>query len=232
MSSLRGIIFDKDGTLFDFRATWGAWARTMIAELSGGDAVQAERIAAALGFDPARGEFHPDSPVIAHTPDEIAAALLPVLPAANPAALAARMNAVAAQTEMAPAVPLPGLMAALAARGLALGLVTNDAEAAAKAHLARSGIADLIEFVAGYDSGHGTKPAPGPLLAFAARHGFDPSEVLMVGDSRHDLVAGQAAGMRTLAVLTGVAGEADLAPLAEAVLPDIGHLPDWLTRNG
>jgi phosphoglycolate phosphatase len=232
MGGLRGIIFDKDGTLFDFRATWGAWARTMIEELSGGDARQADRIAAALGFDPATGNFHPDSPVIADTPDEIAAALLPVLPAANPAALAARMNAVAAETAMAPAVPLPALMGVLAARGLALGLVTNDAEAAARAHLARSGIGDMIGFVAGYDSGHGTKPAPGPLLAFAAQHGFDPSDVLMVGDSRHDLVAGQAAGMRTVAVLTGIAGADDLAPLAEAVLPDIGHLPDWLTRHG
>ena len=49
----------------------------------------------------------------------------------------------------------------------------------------------------------------------------------MVGDSTHDLIAGRAAGMQTVGVLTGMA-EAELAPLADAVLPDIGHLPDWL----
>jgi phosphoglycolate phosphatase len=27
MPDVRGVLFDKDGTLFDFRATWGAWAR-------------------------------------------------------------------------------------------------------------------------------------------------------------------------------------------------------------
>jgi phosphoglycolate phosphatase len=50
----------------------------------------------------------------------------------------------------------------------------------------------------------------------------------MVGDSRHDLIAGRAAGMPVVAVLTGVAGADELAPVADAVLPDIGHLPDWI----
>ena len=51
----------------------------------------------------------------------------------------------------------------------------------------------------------------------------------MVGDSRHDLIAGRAAGMQTVGVLTGMAELADLAPFADVVLPDIGHLPLWLT---
>jgi phosphoglycolate phosphatase len=63
-------------------------------------------------------------------------------------------------------------------------------------------------------------------LAFAAHLGCAPETVLMVGDSLHDLKAGRAAGMRTAAVLTGVAAAADLAPFADVVLPDIGHLPD------
>jgi phosphoglycolate phosphatase len=50
----------------------------------------------------------------------------------------------------------------------------------------------------------------------------------MVGDSTHDLRAGRAAGMRTIGVLTGLATAQELSPLATAVLPDIGHLPNWL----
>jgi len=67
-------------------------------------------------------------------------------------------------------------------------------------------------------------------LAFARSLGLDPGRVVMVGDSRHDLEAGRAAGMRTIAVLTGIAGAADLAPHADTVLPDIGALPDWLDQ--
>ena len=50
----------------------------------------------------------------------------------------------------------------------------------------------------------------------------------MVGDSTHDLHSGRDAGMLTVAVLTGVAREDELAPHADIVLPDIGHLPGWL----
>ena len=91
-----------------------------------------------------------------------------------------------------------------------------------------AGVIELFDFVAGFDSGHGGKPEPGMLLAFARVAGLAPSAVLMVGDSRHDLIAGRRAGMATLAVLTGVAEAADLADLADAVRPDIGHLPTLL----
>ena len=53
----------------------------------------------------------------------------------------------------------------------------------------------------------------------------------MVGDSRHDLAAGRAAGLTTVAVLTGVAVAEDLADLADAILPDISHLPGWIASR-
>jgi phosphoglycolate phosphatase len=115
-------------------------------------------------------------------------------------------------------------------RGLRLGVATNDSEAPARQHLAAHGITDCFDFIVGYDSGHGPKPGPGMCLAFAAACGIAPGRIAMVGDSRHDLQAGRAAGMRTVAVLTGIAEARDLAPLADAVLPDIGALPDWLDR--
>ena len=56
--------------------------------------------------------------------------------------------------------------------------------------------------------------------------------VVMVGDSRHDLHAARAAGMVAVGVLTGVAGVSELSDLAEVVLPDIGHLGDWIATRG
>ena len=47
----------------------------------------------------------------------------------------------------------------------------------------------------------------------------------MIGDSTHDLDSGRAAGMTTIAVLTGLASRADLAPHADVVLDDIAALP-------
>ena len=58
--------------------------------------------------------------------------------------------------------------------------------------------------------------------------GLAPARIVMVGDSPHDLSAGRAAGMQTVGVTTGPIPAEALAPLADAVLPDIGHLPGWL----
>ncbi|MFC2968571.1 HAD family hydrolase [Acidimangrovimonas pyrenivorans] len=229
---IAAILFDKDGTLFDFHATWGNWATTLLLELSEGDADRAQVLGEALGFDFAENRFAPDSPVIAHTPEQVAAALLPLMPGKTPAALVAQMNAMSAGTPQVPPLPLAPLLDELRGRGLKLGVATNDAEEAARANLDSAGVAAQFDFVAGFDSGHGGKPHPGMLLAFADGLGLDPARVVMVGDSRHDLVAGRAAGMRAVAVLTGVASEEELAPLAEAVLPHIGHLPGWLDALG
>ncbi len=224
-----GVIFDKDGTLFDFRHSWGAWTRHVVDELSV-DALHGARLAEALGFDPATGAFEPDSPVVAATSTEIAAVLLPHLPGQSVTGLAARLDRLSVAATMRPAVPLGPLLGGLRARGLRIGLATNDIEAAARAHLGAEGIADLFDTVSGADSGHGAKPEPGMLLAFAQAMRLAPARILMVGDSAHDLLAGRAAGMRCVGVLTGVATRADLAPLAETVLPDVGHLPTLVDR--
>ena len=166
--------------------------------------------------------------MIAGTPDEVVDALIPHFPQHSPHRLRSILIAEAETAPQQPAVPLAPLLSDLRARGLALGVATNDAESPARAHLAQAGVTDFFDFIAGFDSGFGGKPAPGQLLAFARQQGVTPAEVAMIGDSTHDLIAGRAAGMATVGVLTGMAGPADLAHLADVVLPDIGHLPGWL----
>ncbi len=232
MTRYDAILFDKDGTLFDFQASFGGWASDLVAALAGGESGLAEVLAAEIDLDLVARRFGPSSMVIAGTAEDIAGALLPHLPGgASLSELIERIDRSAMAVPLEESVPLAPFLAGLGARGLALGVVTNDSEAPARRHLERTGHLERFGIVVGYDSGHGAKPAPGPLLAAAAMLGVAPDRTVMVGDSRHDLVAGRAAGMTTIGVLTGPATEADLAPLADAVLPDIGHLPDWLDRR-
>lgn len=228
MSQIKAVLFDKDGTLFDFYATWGVWAKTLLLEESGGDAALAARMGAAIGYDFEAEKFAKDSMVIFDTPPDIAAALLPFFEGETVEELTERLNAAAAKVPMVEAVPLIPFLLELEARGLKLGVATNDGEVPARAHLAASGIAGMFDFIVGSDSGHGGKPEPGMLNAFAAHLGLAGHAIAMVGDSVHDLVAGRAAGMATVAVLTGVAEHDELAPHADVVLPDIGHLAAWL----
>jgi phosphoglycolate phosphatase len=224
-----GLLFDKDGTLFDFRVSWGRWAKDFLTRIAT-DAAHARRLGRAIGFDLDSGSFAPDSPVIAATAADIAAALQPELPGVTVEELTDRIDASAGQAPMSEAVPLRPLLSALRGQGLRLGVATNDSEAPARRHLANHGITDCFDFISGYDSGHGAKPGPGMCLAFARQLGLEPARVAMVGDSRHDLEAGRAAGMRVVAVLTGIARREELEPHADVVLDDIGALPDWLSR--
>ncbi|MEM6635364.1 MAG: HAD family hydrolase [Pseudomonadota bacterium] len=228
MTKIAGIVFDKDGTLFDFQETWGAWAGAFLSDLARGDRLHAARLGKAVGYDVETGTFRPSSPVVAGTPSEIAQALLEQLPGANPQALISRINVSAASAPLVPAVPLQPLLGGFRAQGIKLGVATNDAEAPARAHLEAAGIADLFDFISGFDSGFGAKPGCGMLDGFCARFDLSPGHVIMVGDSRHDLVAGRTAGMLTVGVLTGLSSRGDLADVADAILPDVGGLPGLL----
>ncbi len=225
---ISGLLFDKDGTLFDFGATWEGWAEAFLLRSCANDRARAATLGWHIGFDLANRRFQPDSMVIADTPAEIARAMIPHLPETNYNHLLDTLNYEAEQVSQIEVVPLVPYLEQLREDGMRLGVATNDAISPALAHLDSVGIRGHFDFIAGSDSGFGAKPAPGQLLGFAKAVSLDPGVIAMVGDSAHDLVAGRAAGMVTIGVLTGYAGEGDLAPHADVVLPDIGHIPDWI----
>jgi phosphoglycolate phosphatase len=235
-SPVLGILFDKDGTLFDFSATWGRWTETTL-DLLAPDRETWARMARAGGYDPELRRFVPGSPVVAGAPSEIAriwAAFRPDLGAAKVESIldATALDVLADPDMLFPAAAdLPGLLAGLSAGGYALGVATHDSEQGARVQLGAAGVEAAFDFIAGYDSGHGLKPGPGMLLAFAAAAGIEPAGVVMVGDSRHDLeVAHSAGAAMAVGVLTGPATRQDLAPWADHILPSIEHLPALLAQ--
>jgi len=105
--------------------------------------------------------------------------------------------------ESAPMAGAAMLLGALRARGVRLACVTNKPIA-----IARRVLAELLPdagfgCVLGGDSGAGVKPAPEPLLAAMRNLGAAPADTLMIGDSRHDVHAARAAGVRVVCVAGG-----------------------------
>ncbi len=235
-TQITGILFDKDGTLFDFQATWKRVIEAVLDTLAP-DRETWSRMARAGGYDPARGRFLAGSPVVAGSTGEIAvlwATFRPDLGATKIERILddTGLEALADPAALFPtAADLPGLLANLRADGYALGVATHDSEQCARLQLAAAGAVDAFDFIAGYDSGHGLKPGPGMLLAFAEAMDIPPASVVMVGDSRHDLeVAHSAGAAMAVGVLTGPATREDLAPYADHILPSIEDLPALLAR--
>ena len=227
-TNIRGILFDKDGTLFDFHKSWSSWMAFVLGGLSGGNVAHAERAGLDLGFDFAAGRFDLNSQFVTGTPETTLGILGRSFPELGQQEIYGVLAEATVRARQVEVVPLRPLMIRLAGSGFALGIATNDHEATAKTHLEQSGVLDHFEFVAGSDSGFGAKPDTGMLLAFCELTGIDPGQVAMVGDSAWDLEAGRAAGMTSVGVLTGTATRRMLSPVADVILNHIGELPGWL----
>ena len=228
MYKIRGVLFDKDGTLFDFNATWGNWTERLIETETAGRPAERAELARILGYDLVGHTFLPASIVIAETVATLARHVLPFTSDSDLGALIDRMSLLSETAPQVEATPLRPFAGTLKDMGLKVGLATNDSEAAARVHLAKAGVLEAFDFVAGYDSGHGAKPAPGPLLAFGRSVGLEPEYCAMIGDSLHDLHAGKTAGFTTVGVLTGPARREALEPHADVVLNSIAELPAWI----
>ena len=229
--NIRGVIFDKDGTLFDFQSTWGIWTAQVLARIAGSDEALLQQLAEALGYDTQTRRVQPGSVIVAATPMDIAAVVKDCIPALSQTQICDWLNEEAKTAPQVLVTDLHRLTAELRRINLGLCVMTNDAETPARAHLASVQASDLFDFVIGSDSGFGAKPQAAPLLALADKMEIPAAACVMVGDSSHDLRAGRAAGMRAVAVLTGLAEADELAPLADAVLPDVSHLPAWISAQ-
>ena len=223
----KGILFDKDGTLFDFSGSWAPWYADLLLTLAK-TRQGADQLAQTVHFDMETGRFGGESVLIHGTLEEFLDRIMPLIPNWQRHDLKNFVLSESQHVPQVPVLPLAPLLDGFLEAEFLLGIATNDNEAPTLAQLSNAGILDRFSFVAGSDSGFGAKPGIGMQQGFCKASGLDPANVLMIGDSAHDMISGRNAGMQTIAVLTGVASRADLEPLADVVLNDIGELPEWL----
>ncbi|MEA2876342.1 MAG: phosphoglycolate phosphatase [Hyphomicrobiales bacterium] len=232
---IRAILFDKDGTLVDFQRTWGPATHKVLTQLCNGDVAAFDRLASVSLYDPVERKLLPGSPVVIETTYGYGKLWAEALGVPLTAEFVDQIDRMFFQTTLDHLTPMgdvKGLLGALAARGLKLGLMTNDADANTRAQMRRLGLDSLLGFIAAYDSGFGAKPAPDPVLAFAAFAKVAPAEIAVVGDTAHDLVAARAAGSVAVGVLSGPIPREQLEPHADVLLLSIADLPDWLCSTG
>ena len=170
--AIKGLVFDKDGTLFHYEGTWAVWCENVLNDLSDGNRDLKGALAAAVGFDLEAQKFLPGSLIVNASAGEINGVWLDMLPGKTMEDVDAIAIKHLEQLPSLPVCDLHSLFSGMKKQGLKLGIATNDYEQAAWQQLRTEGIAELFDFVAGFDSGHGAKPAAGPLHAFGAATGL------------------------------------------------------------
>jgi phosphoglycolate phosphatase len=187
------ILFDLDGTLVDSLVDI-AGAVNHVLRATGGTALSIEEVRGLVGDGVGK---------LAEGALRLQTARLDTTGAAVAEGIRAFYRAhPCVQARLYPGVP--ELLRALRARpGLRLGVLTNKLGDVARALLTTLEVADLFDVIAGDGDGHPPKPAPGALLALAARNGTTPARTLMVGDGLPDLGIARNAGARAAAALWG-----------------------------
>jgi phosphoglycolate phosphatase len=95
------------------------------------------------------------------------------------------------------------VLAALDARGLRWGVVTNKMERFTRPVVAALGIATRAAVIVSGDTTPHAKPHPAPLLHAASALEVEPGRCVYVGDDLRDVQAGNAAGMPTIVAAYG-----------------------------
>lgn len=234
------VIFDKDGTLIDFGRMWGNWAVQFAHRIS--SAVQRDVVAEVLelyGVDATTHHIAPHGalaiapmPLMQHL---VAQYLTPWQPSYAHALLVVQRlwQEPDPVREALPLADLPALCAWLHGQGIRMAVATADNRQPTLATLQHLGIDHYISAVACADDvGVAPKPAPDKIFAVCRALGFAPATAIMVGDTPADMHMGRNAGvMASVGVTSGLTTAAELAALADVVLPDVGHLMTlWPTR--
>lgn len=116
--------------------------------------------------------------------------------------------------------------------GFEIAICTNKPSQFLPKILQKMGREDKFSCVIGGDSLPIKKPDPAPLLHICEKLGVNPSQAIMVGDSKNDILAGKSAGMTTLALSYGYNyGEPITNHNPDAVFDEFGDLVAFIIKD-
>ncbi|CAB0150077.1 Phosphoglycolate phosphatase [Pseudidiomarina piscicola] len=194
-TALEAILFDLDGTLLDTAADMGSALNRVLADE--GRAPLGREVAEALASHGSRGllehaygaEFHDRKA-------ELRAAFLRHY-----------ADAIAVETKLYPGVA--ELLQALKSAGLAVAIVTNKPHALTEQLIPYYPELAAIDIRVSGDTLAVAKPHPEPILHAAKALGVAADACWYVGDAERDIMAGRAAGMRTILARYGYIGPSE-----------------------
>jgi phosphoglycolate phosphatase len=231
MMAIRGILFDKDGTLIEVNGTWVPIYKSMLADVFKANAARVDELLSQAGYDRETESFRAGSVLAGGTTEQLVDIWWPELDATGKLAQVRMINkdyASLARTFLKPLMDLVPIFDELHEMGMMLGVATNDIHASATSHMMQLGVHDYFVEVIGADSVAIPKPSGQMIARFAEVTGLAPHEIAMVGDNSHDMDEAKAGGAMGIAVLTGNASHSDIAHLADHTLDSVADIPRLL----
>jgi phosphoglycolate phosphatase len=238
--SCRLIIFDKDGTLIDFTATWVPLIRKRVSFLVKALGRNDQELGAFLlkswGIDPTNGKIDPRGPCpVSPRSDEIVIGTMALYQQGYPWDESKQWVAKAFDEADADGdwrgkvVPIEGIqnfLSRLRERGFHTALATNDERKDTEAILNHLGMEGLFDTILCAGEVNLPKPHPETIFSICRQLGVNPKEAVMVGDSVADMMTGKRAGVAlTVGILEGgVTPREELEKVADLVVNSVRDL--------
>ncbi len=229
--AIKGILFDKDGTLIEVNGTWVPLYKHMLATEFGHDEAEISELLARTGYLADINSVRAGSVMAGGTTREIAAIWWPELSDVERGNRVYHIDNVIgpqAKSFVKPLMDLRPVFDELHEMGMVLGVGTNDGEASGRAHMVHLGVDHYFKIILGSDSVAIPKPSGQMVARFSEVTGLAPHEIAMVGDNSHDMEEARQGGAMAIAVLSGNAAHEDIAHLADHTLQSVAEIPALL----
>ncbi len=232
--TIKGVLFDKDGTLIEVNGTWIPLYKSMLAEEFGHAEHEVEDLLKRVGYMIETDTVKAGSAMAGGTTREIAELWWPDIGEERRRERVYHIDNVIgpqAKSFVKPLMDLTPVFDELHLMGLVIGVGTNDSEASGRAHMVHLGVDHYFKTIIGSDSVAIAKPSGQMIARFAAVTGLKPAEIAMVGDNSHDMDEARAGGAGlAIAVLSGNASHGDIAHLADHVVQSVADIPSLLSQ--
>ena len=232
--AIKGILFDKDGTLIEVNKTWVPVYQEMLPKVFNVPMQDVEKLMVMGGYDPVTESFASGSILAGGTSAQIVKLWWPEL---DDSELRERIRIInedcapMARRFLKPLMPLAPIFDALHAQGFRLGIATNDSHSSTRGQIEALDIPHYFDDVIAADTVAVAKPSGQMIARFSDVTGFRPDEIAMVGDNSHDMEEARNGGAGlAIAVLSGNSQHGDIAHMADHVLDSISDLPDLMAK--
>lgn len=240
---IKGILFDKDGTLVDFFSLWLQAATAVIPAFLKRNGLEDSKelvqdLLRTIGVD--KGEVDPRGALAYKSYGEIAedvcAALsekgrtVSVTEARKQLEELFNENVTRRDAKFQLFTDMNVLMENLKSRNIVIGLATADTEISAKNCLDSIGVKEFFDYIGADDGRRKPKPDKEMFLEFAEQFSLRAEEIAVVGDTYNDMIFARKNGGIAIGVLSGVSEAADFGNEADYVIASIRELPELLDR--
>lgn len=233
---IRGILFDKDGTLIDFFSLWLQAALEVIPEFLEIHRIYSkdleEDLLGTIGVKD--GRVDPEGGLAYKTYEEIANDIKEILKEnrilmnvdviTNDLKELFTKAVTKEELKYTPITDLGLLLDELKNQGIRIGLATADTMESAKSCLHSLDIIDYFDYIGADDGVIKPKPSRDMFERFCTQCQLSNEEVAVVGDTRNDMIFAKQSGGIAIGVLSGVSKKENLEMDADYIIPSIKEI--------